>query len=132
MLTGAAGRSYMSGVGISSGGLSHFLFGRVIPRGGAVRSVVVSRKYLSRTGLLEVLGNVPDAVVVAQVEDLVAAREYCERGDTDLVLVDPAVVADHRDEVLWGGGGQADTDEAVATLHAAVPRVSQLSPRELD
>jgi DNA-binding CsgD family transcriptional regulator len=75
---------------------------------------------------------VPDAVVVAQVEDLVAAREYCERGDTDLVLVDPAVVADHRDEVLWGGGGQADTDEAVATLHAAVPRVSQLSPRELD
>ncbi|WP_433271229.1 response regulator transcription factor [Actinosynnema sp. CS-041913] len=91
----------------------------------------MSRKYLSRTGLLEVLGNVPDAVLVAQVDDLDAAREYCERGDTDLVLVDPAVVADHRDEVLWGDA-RTHPGEAVAALRAAVPRVSQLSPRELD
>jgi DNA-binding NarL/FixJ family response regulator len=57
-----------------------------------IRIVVVSDRRLSGLALAHVISTAPGTLVVAEVNDVAAAKGCCERGEADAVLMDASVL----------------------------------------
>ena len=60
--------------------------------GERVRVVVASDRVLSSVALVDALSNVPNCLVVGQVDSLQDARRYCEKDEVDAVVAEAATV----------------------------------------
>ena len=115
-----------------------------------MRIIVVASNYFSKVGIEQLIDTIPAMTVVATVESILQARQYCERGKADLVISDAVVVGDlqlippdpmeilgekiriplPRAGNLPGGVSSSGTGYASPSWVAGVRRVGALSLRE--
>jgi DNA-binding NarL/FixJ family response regulator len=108
-----------------------------------IRVVVVSERRLSTLALAGVLGSIPETRIVAEVDQVGAAKCYCERGEADVLIVDASVIV--REETASEQVGPAERVPGAPAVPMAEslrnlrsewvlhgPQLDTLTPRELE